>query len=108
MRIAGKAILILFSFYIAYDLVGSELKDWYLRRNGVCKSALLTSELTRVRYHEAELVYELTVNGKIYKGNLENNKRSAGSTICIIYLSNWPSINKPVKFYEKDHSLRLA
>lgn len=96
-------ILILCIIYILYAILGTLVKNSLLKRNGICLKGILIPESTSFshRYTKASLVYEFTVNGKTYKGNsLEKDTSKIGDTICIVYLPSFPSISRPIIYFE--------
>lgn len=98
-----KIILLLIILYVLYDLLGPSVGDFFLKRNGVCTKAVITSEILRVRYHRGELKYLLKVEGALYEGNsLEEDKSKVGDSICVIYLKDKPFVNRPEKYFDNE------
>lgn len=84
-----------------FILLRAFIGDYMLKKNGVCAKAILINEQNRVRSQKATLLYEFNVNGKYYKGNsLEENLTRVGDSIYVVYLESFPSINKPLKYFE--------
>ncbi|NRF38186.1 hypothetical protein HQN83_05640 [Pedobacter sp. LMG 31643] len=99
-----KILLTLIIMYVLYDVIGPFIGDFFLKRNGVCTKAILTSATVRVRYHKGELKYHFIVNGVTYEGNsLESDKSRVGDSICVIYMESKVSTNRPVKYFNDSH-----
>lgn len=83
--------------FILRSIVG----DVLLKRNGKCTTAFLINDIIRTKSQKATLLYEFAINGNTYNGNsLEEDLTSIGHSVCIVYLESFPSINKPLKYFE--------
>jgi hypothetical protein len=98
----GKTVAVLAILYCTYYLTSPSIEDFFLKRNGVCKSAVLTSEIIRIRYHQGEMEYSVIIDGKSYTGNsLESDKNKVGDSVCVVYLRSRPSVNRSLKYFEE-------
>jgi hypothetical protein len=106
-NIQMKKIFLLFRniFIVAVllSLLKPAIGNYILKRQGICKIALLTREKTRVRYHRSTLVYKFQLEGEKYTGNSNiEDWEQAGNDVCIVYLASFPSINRPVSFFKQE------
>lgn len=84
-----------------FILLRTFIGDYMLKKNGICAKAVLINEQNRLRSQKATLLYEFAVNGKSYDGNsLEEDLTKVGDSVCIVFLEAFPSINKPLKYFE--------
>ena len=100
----GKVLIIASILYFIYAVLGTMIKISFLKRNSKCIKGVLIPEMTSFthRYTNAYLVYEFTIDGKSYTGNsLEKNTSKVGDSICVVYLESFPSINRPIKYFDK-------
>ena len=103
-RSIGKALIIACVLYIIYAVIGTMVKVSFLKKNGKCIKGVLIPEMTSFthRYTKASLVYEFTIEGKTYTGNsLEKNTSKVGDSVCLVYLESFPSINRPLTYFDK-------
>lgn len=99
----GKYLFIACVLFIAYALLGALVKVSLLKSKGKCIKAILIPELTSFvhRYTKASLVYEFTYEGKTYSGNsLEKDISKVGDSVCVVYLPSFPSINRPLTYFD--------
>lgn len=97
------ALLISFLYYVSIVPV-TIIEMSYLKRSGKWTKAVLKHELVTYfnRQHYARIMYEFTYKGKKYEGNsLEDDLSTIGDSICVVYLESFPSVNRPVKYFDK-------
>lgn len=101
MKILIKAIRIILLILLVAYLLKPGIGNYLLKSNGVCKKAILTNDKEGLRYHKSTLLYQFYVNAEIYKGNSNIDDWSkAGDSICVVYLSQMPEINRPYSFFK--------
>ncbi|HEV8269993.1 MAG TPA: hypothetical protein VGQ04_01740 [Chitinophagaceae bacterium] len=90
-------IIISCLFFLLRSIVGDKI----LKQNGKCKVAFLIDDISKIKSQKATLIYEFTIGNKKYKGNsLEEDLTKVGDSVCIVYLESFPSINKPLKYFD--------
>lgn len=93
--------LTVLSVFILLYFLKPGLGNLALEKTGICSKGILLNETERVRYHKPTLLYQLNINGIIYKGNSNIEDLSqVGDSICIVYLKRFPSINRPFSFFK--------
>jgi hypothetical protein len=101
----GKVLVIACILLFVYAFLSAFIKTAILKRSGICIEAVLISEMSSSthRYTKASLMYQFTVEGEVYKGNsLVNDVSKVGDTVCVVYLKSFPSINRPLIFFDKN------
>lgn len=102
MKPAGKILFAACILYLVYATLGTVVKEFLLKNNGRCTTAVLINEApgTIHRYSSFNLLYKFTNEGKMYKGNsTETDTSKIGESICVVYLPSFPSINRPLKYF---------
>jgi hypothetical protein len=88
--------------YVAFKMLEATIGVTLLKKNGKCINGVLLSEY--YLDHEGRrvsMLYEITVDGRQYKGNsLELEGHEVGDSVCVAYLKSFPSMNRPVKFFD--------
>jgi hypothetical protein len=98
-----EIFFILCVLFIAYAILGTIVKVSLLKNKGKCIKGVLIPELSSFahRFTKAALIYEFTYEGKIYSGNsLEEDESKIGDSVCVVYLPSFPSINRPVIYFD--------
>lgn len=76
-----------------------------LKNYGTCVYGVLTSETIReTRARSSSIVYQIVIKGKTYEGAsdiTDPDFKRKGEKICILYLSSFPFIHRPVSFFEE-------
>lgn len=103
MSRAGKVLFGACILYLLYATLGTLVKEMFLKSKGRCITAVLINEApgTIHRYSSFNLLYKFSVDGKIYKGNsTETDLSKIGDSMCIVYLPSFPSINRPIAYFD--------
>lgn len=89
--------------YLVYIIALTHVANFLLRHFGTKGRAVFISETSRVRYHKATLYYVFSHRNNQYTNNsLEEDLSKVGDSIDIVYLKTFPSINRPVSYFEND------
>lgn len=100
MRIKN-IIFVVCILYLIYIFSKATIGDALLNQFGICAKGVLLNKSIKVKYHKPDLVYQFVVNDELYEGNsLETDSNKVGGSICIIYLKEWPSVNRPINYLE--------
>jgi len=86
---------------IALLLVGNFLGDTLLKIDGKCGKGILINKriYTRTTIH---LTYAFYLDGRTYTGNSQEGDISkVGDSVCIVYLSYFPGINRALKYFDE-------
>jgi hypothetical protein len=74
-----------------------------LPRQGFCSKAILIDKIAYTKSSKPTLYYRLTVDGRDYEQNsLEEDLTKVGDSVCVVYLKSFPSINSPLKYFDKN------
>lgn len=95
-----KIIIIICGLVILYVLFNSIIADIFLRRTGKCIKAYIYTETIGTRT-SADLGFRFSINNEVYKGLMPVDKvLKVGDSICIVYLESFPSVNRPLRYFE--------
>lgn len=102
MKQVKTIVSVLIFLGVIYLFIGIIIKDAYLKSRGECRFAVLIDKTVRVKSHKPNLYYSFNISGRNYEGNsLEEDLNRVGDSVCVIYLESFPSINRPVKYFNK-------
>lgn len=92
----------IFFCWVLYIIVRTHVGNALLKKEGKCSKAILTKNIIYSRNQVYNLEYEFTYKGETYTGNsLEVDEKKVGDSICVIYLESYPSINRPIKYFDE-------
>ena len=103
MRKIKAVVLILASlFFIAlagYNIIIRTLTNQLLKRNAAHAHGVVIDEKNYLGNspvsHAFSYSYQFIIDGKIYKNDSHIPNLNVGDTIKILYVKNWPNLNKP-------------
>lgn len=97
----GKFVFIGSIVILLYALINSIGGDIILKKNGTCIKAILYRE-TFGGKTKPSLGYKFLFNGKTYDGLVvQDGVLKIGDSLCVVYLESFPSINRPVSYFDK-------
>jgi hypothetical protein len=103
--IIGKILLFVSLGILVYSTAGIFMQKKILQHYGVCKYALITSNLSTwtKRYTNMNYLYEFSYKGKVYRGNslIHDDPSKVGDSICIVFLEFYPRINRPLSYFKE-------
>jgi len=99
----ARTFLFLFIVGFALFFIGKAVfANLMLPKYGQCIKAILMEETIRSRSSKPSLTYRFELEGKVYEGNsLEADLTKNGDSICVVYFGTFPSINRPIKYFEE-------
>jgi len=95
---------LLFSFLFLTAVFHYQIEDLLLEKYGICKLAIISDEVKRVRYHKGTFYYKFWVKDEKYMGDTyieSDSSKVIGQKICIVYLRAFPNINRSREAYFK-------
>ena len=94
--------------YISFQIIRWPIQDYYLIKYGKTTIGYITKErgYNGVNGHfkdEEQTIhlYFFTIDNKIYNGDSQSSKYKIGDTIKVIYIEDYPFINRPYYYLKK-------
>ncbi|KAF0131672.1 MAG: hypothetical protein FD155_196 [Bacteroidetes bacterium] len=94
-------ILIGIVIHFVIVVIGNEIDNNDLKKNGIETSAIVTDVRKVGSKGVIRCTYTFEVNNLIYTGNVDDDYYEIGDTIQVLYLKRIPEINRDKKFLEK-------
>lgn len=81
-----------------------QIEDFFLRRLGVCTTAVIGNEVDYHKGSASTYKYEFSIDGEVYYGDSGIHERTnIGDTVSIVYLKLYPGINRSIdKWFNGD------
>ena len=99
-QIIGRFILWGCLCIFLYAILNSFVADILLKKRGSCHTAIINKDVYGNRTGPS-LGYKFFLDGKIYYGAMfENGILKIGDSVCIVYLPLFPSINRPITYFD--------
>jgi len=97
----GKIVFIGSIIILLYALFNSIGGDILLKENGACIRGVLYKK-TYGGKTKPSLGYKFFFNGKEHTGLVvQDGILKIGDSICVVYLPSFPSVNRPVSYFDK-------
>ena len=94
--------------YILFQIIRWPIQDYYLVKYGKTTIGHIVKErgYNGVNGHfiddeQAVHLYFFTIDNKIYNGDSQSSKYKIGDTIKVIYIEDYPFINRPYYYLNK-------
>ena len=94
--------------YISFQIIRWPIQDYYLVKYGKTTIGHIMKErgYNGVNGHfiddeQAVHLYSFTIDDKIYNGDSQSSKYKIGDTIKVIYIEDYPFINRPYYYLKK-------
>ena len=94
--------------YISFQIIRWSIQDYYLVKYGKTTIGHIVKErgYNGVNGHfiddeQAVHLYSFTIDNKIYNGDSQSSKYKIGDTIKVIYIEDYPFINRPYYYLKK-------
>ena len=105
-NIIGATFGLVALLYLPYIIIGSEIMNFLIKRQGICIQGVITTHTIHVRYSKPYYQYKIIVNGTEYLGSsLYTDEDKVGDSICVLYFKSFPSNNKPINFFDPDERI---
>ena len=84
---------------LLYGLINVIIANAILKQNGKCIKAVLYGETYGGKTNPS-FEYKFSIAGKNYDGLVvEDRLLKIGDSICVVYLKNFPIINRPLTYF---------
>jgi hypothetical protein len=98
---SGKIFFYICIIFICYVFIRYVVEIQLLKHYGICKKGIITEERFTSRYTNPSLMYRFKYKGEIFEGlSLTDNEKLIGDSICIVFLESYPSIRRPITFFD--------
>ena len=99
-QVKGKVIVTLCIVILLYAIFNSIVGDFLLKKNPHCIKAQIYKETLAGKTHPSFGYFFLFDNEKYTGLMAEDKKLKIGDTICVVFLKTFPSINRPLTYFD--------